>query len=60
MKVRELIDLLKTFNPDYEVYGPCPDGFGFVREYMDPSLFSQNDEDKNVEISAYHPFKDDL
>lgn len=58
MKVRELIDLLKTFNPDYEVYGPCPDGFGFVRDYMDPSLFSQNDEYKAVEISACRMFQD--
>lgn len=53
MKVRELIDLLKTFNPDYEVYGPCPDGFEWVEADMDASLFQQDTEDKTMYISSH-------
>lgn len=53
MKVKELIDLLKLFNPDYEVYGPCPDGFGWVEADMDASLFQQDTEDKTLYISPH-------
>lgn len=53
MTVKELIDLLKTFNPDYEVYGPCPDGFGWVEADMDASLFQQDTEDKTMYISSH-------
>lgn len=53
MTVGELIDLLKTFNPDYEVYGPCPDGFEWIEADMDASLFQQDTEDKTVYISSH-------
>lgn len=53
MTVKELIDLLKMFNPDYEVYGPCPDGFGWVGGDMDTSLFQQDTEDKTMYISSH-------
>ncbi len=53
MTVKELIDLLKTFNPDYEVYGPHPDGFGWVEADIDASLFQQDTEDKTMYISSH-------
>lgn len=53
MTVKELIDLLSTFNPDYEVYGPCPDGFGWIEADMEASLFQQDTEDKTMYISSH-------
>ena len=51
MTVKELIEKLKTFNEDYEVVGPCKDGFEFVQGEMYESDFTQDDKEKVMYIS---------
>lgn len=54
MTVKELIDLLKTFNPEYKIIGPVPDGFEWEEGEMIESNFTQDNEDKTVYISNHH------
>ena len=54
MTVKELIDLLKTFNQEYKIIGPVPDGFEWEEGEMIESNFTQNHEDKTVYISNNH------
>lgn len=51
MTVKELIEKLKMFNEDYEVIGPCKDGYEWVHGEMCESNFTQNDDEKVVYIS---------
>ena len=51
MTVKELIGKLKTFNEDYEVVGPCKDGFEWVQGEMRESDFTQDDGEKVMYIS---------
>jgi hypothetical protein len=51
MTVKELIEKLKMFNEDYEVVGPCKDGFEWVQSEMCESDFTQNDNEKIMYIS---------
>ena len=51
MTVKELIEKLKMFNEDYEVVGPCKDGFEWVQGEMCESDFTQNNDEKIMYIS---------
>lgn len=51
MTVKELIEKLKMFNEDYEVIGPCKDGYEWVQCEMCESDFTQNDDEKKMYIS---------
>lgn len=51
MTVKELIEKLKMFNEDYEVVGPCKDGFEWVQDEMCESDFTQDNDEKIMYIS---------
>ena len=51
MTVKELIEKLKMFNEDYEVVGPCKDGFEWVQGEMCESDYTQNNDEKIMYIS---------